>query len=64
MINTSARLVDKRVIGVEDNQFLGRLKIPAEPFVWYMRQETEWLQKMPEQFDVEHEGITISTHGW
>jgi hypothetical protein len=61
IIMTAARMVDKGVVDVEDNESWERIKIHAVHLVRYMGKGTEGLQKIPEEFDAEIEGIVIPT---
>ena len=61
VIITMARTVVHGVIDVEDEESWERLKIHAVRLIWYMGQGTESLQKMPEECEVENQGIGIPT---
>ena len=61
IIITAARMVEKGVVDVEENESWERLMIHAVPLIRYMGKGTEGLQKMREQFEAENEGIVIPT---
>jgi len=61
IITTAARTFDKGVVDVEEDRTWHRLKIHAVTLVWYIRQGTEGLQKMPEEFEAENKGIKVPT---
>jgi len=61
IIITAARMVDKGVVDVEENESWERLKIHAVPLIRYMGKGTEGLQQMRDEFQAENQGIVIPT---
>jgi hypothetical protein len=61
IIIPAARTVGKGVIDAKENEPWERHKIHAVPLVWYMSKDTQGLQKMHEEFEVEIRGIAIPT---
>jgi hypothetical protein len=61
---TTARTVEKCVVTVEENQSWEKLRIHTVPLIRYMGKGTESLQKLWEEFEVENEGIGITTQVW
>jgi len=64
IIITEARMVDKAVVDIEDDESRERLMIHAVPLIWHTEQGTAGLNKMREEFEVENECIVISTQVW
>jgi len=56
-----ARMIDKGVMDVEENESWEMLNIHAVPLVRYMGKGTDGLQKMQEECEVENECIVIPT---
>jgi hypothetical protein len=61
LIMTAARTVDTGVMDVEENESWESPKIHTVLLIEYRRKGREGLQKIPEEFDVENEGILIPT---
>jgi len=61
IIITAARTVHNGVVDVEDTESLIWLNIHKVPLTRYMGKRTDGLQNMCEDFDVEIEGLLIST---
>ena len=60
IIITAARTVDIAVIYIQENVSWERLMNHAVPLVWVMRQGTEGLQTLREEFEAENKGTANS----